>query len=188
IPSLRGDLISRPIGEVMNEAENLLKSGVRELLVVSQDTSAYGVDVKYRTGFWRGRPVKTRMSELVQALSELAGEHNAWVRLHYVYPYPHVDEIIALMPSISGAFRVVPTQQRWVGRRPLSGRAVQARGPALSQADEASRRTGESARTRSRVACHAAGNRDPQHFHRRLPRRDRSRVRGIARLPRRSAT
>jgi len=108
IPSLRGDLVSRPIGEVMNEAENLLKAGVRELLVVSQDTSAYGVDVKYRTGFWRGRPVKTRMTELVQALSELAREHNAWVRLHYVYPYPHVDEIIALMPSIGGAFGVVP--------------------------------------------------------------------------------
>jgi ribosomal protein S12 methylthiotransferase len=81
----------------MLDAENLLKAGVRELLVVSQDTSAYGVDVKYRTGFWRGRPMKTRMTELVCALGELAGAYGAWVRLHYVYPYPHVDEIIPLM-------------------------------------------------------------------------------------------
>ena len=97
IPSLRGDLVSRPLGEVMNEAEILLKSGVRELLVISQDTSAYGVDIRYRTGFWRGRPVKTRMTELASALAELAEEHGAWVRLHYVYPYPHVDEVIPLM-------------------------------------------------------------------------------------------
>jgi ribosomal protein S12 methylthiotransferase len=97
IPSMRGDLVSRPLGEVMNEAENLLKSGVRELLVISQDTSAYGVDIRYRTGFWRGQPVKTRMTELARALGELAGEHGAWVRLHYVYPYPHVDEVIPLM-------------------------------------------------------------------------------------------
>jgi ribosomal protein S12 methylthiotransferase len=99
IPSLRGDLVSRPIGEVMIEAENLLKAGVRELLVVSQDTSAYGVDVRYRTGFWRGRPLKTRMTELAAALAALAAEYGAWVRLHYVYPYPHVDETIALMAS-----------------------------------------------------------------------------------------
>jgi ribosomal protein S12 methylthiotransferase len=85
------------LGEVMNEAENLLKSGVRELLVISQDTSAYGVDVRYRTGFWRGRPLKTRTTELARALGDLAREHCAWVRLHYVYPYPHVDEIIPLM-------------------------------------------------------------------------------------------
>jgi ribosomal protein S12 methylthiotransferase len=97
IPALRGDLVSRPLGEVMNEAENLLKAGVKELLVVSQDTSAYGVDVRYRTGFWRGRPLKTRMTDLVRALGDLAGEHGAWVRLHYVYPYPHVDEVIPLM-------------------------------------------------------------------------------------------
>jgi len=97
IPSMRGDLVSRPLGEVMNEAENLLKAGVRELLVISQDTSAYGVDIRYRTGFWRGRPVRTRMTELARALGELAGEHGAWVRLHYVYPYPHVDEVIPLM-------------------------------------------------------------------------------------------
>ncbi len=99
IPSLRGDLVSRPIGEVMVEAENLLKAGVRELLVVSQDTSAYGVDVRYRTGFWRGRPLKTRMTELATALAALAVEYGAWVRLHYVYPYPHVDDSIALMAA-----------------------------------------------------------------------------------------
>ncbi len=93
IPSLRGDLVSRPVGEVMQEAENLVRSGVRELLVISQDTSAYGVDVKYRTGFWGGRPLKTRMIELATALGELG----VWVRLHYVYPYPHVDEVIPLM-------------------------------------------------------------------------------------------
>ncbi len=100
IPSMRGDLVSRPIGEVMQEAENLLAAGVKELLVISQDTSAYGVDVKYRTGFWRGRPVKTKMAALCEALGELAGTHDAggaWVRLHYVYPYPHVDEVIPLM-------------------------------------------------------------------------------------------
>ena len=93
IPSLRGDLVSRSLGEVMNEAETLVKAGVRELLVISQDTSAYGVDMKYRTGFWNGRPLKTRMIELVQALGELG----VWVRLHYVYPHPHVDEVIPLM-------------------------------------------------------------------------------------------
>ncbi len=93
IPSMRGNLVSRPIGEVMNEAENLVSAGVSEILVISQDTSAYGVDVKYRPGFWNGRPIKTRMTELTKALSELG----VWVRLHYVYPYPHVDEVIPLM-------------------------------------------------------------------------------------------
>src|SRR5262245_52871037 len=93
IPSMRGDLVSRPIGEVLSEAERLLAAGVKELLVISQDTSAYGVDMKFRTGFWRGRPLKTRMTELARALGEL----NVWVRLHYVYPYPHVDEVIPLM-------------------------------------------------------------------------------------------
>ena len=93
IPSMRGDLVSRPVGEVMQEAENLVKAGVKELLVISQDTSAYGVDVKYRTGFWQGKPLKTRMNELVQAMGELG----VWVRLHYVYPYPHVDHVIPLM-------------------------------------------------------------------------------------------
>ena len=97
IPAMRGDLVSRPIGEVLNEARALFASGVKELLVVSQDTSAYGVDVKYRTGFWDGRPIRTRMTELVDALGSLAAEHDAWVRLHYVYPYPHVDEVLPLM-------------------------------------------------------------------------------------------
>ncbi len=93
IPSLRGDLVSRPIGDVMQEAENLVQAGVKELLVISQDTSAYGVDVKYRPGFWGGRPIKTHMTDLAQALGELG----VWVRLHYVYPYPHVDDVIPLM-------------------------------------------------------------------------------------------
>src|SRR5471032_931446 len=98
IPSLRGDLSSRPLGEVMQEAENLVKAGVKEILVISQDTSAYGVDIRYRTGFWQGRPLKTRMTELVRALCELGGSAgDLWVRLHYVYPYPHVDEVIPLM-------------------------------------------------------------------------------------------
>ncbi len=93
IPSMRGDLVSRPIHQVLQEAENLVNAGVRELLIISQDTSAYGVDVKYRTGFWQGRPIKTRLTELAGALGELG----VWVRLHYVYPYPHVDEVIPLM-------------------------------------------------------------------------------------------
>jgi len=93
IPSMRGDLVSRPIGSVMTEAENLAKAGVKELLVISQDTSAYGVDLKYKLDFWGGRPLKTRMFELCEALGELG----IWVRLHYVYPYPHVDNIIPLM-------------------------------------------------------------------------------------------
>jgi len=93
IPSMRGDLVSRPIGDVMKEAENLVRAGVKELLVISQDTSAYGVDVKYRTGFWDGKPLKTRMKELCEALGSLG----VWVRLHYVYPYPSVDDVIPLM-------------------------------------------------------------------------------------------
>ncbi len=97
IPSMRGDLVSRPIAEVMLEAENLFKSGVKELLVISQDTSAYGVDIKFRTGFWNGKPVRTHMTDLVRALGELARQYDAWVRLHYVYPYPHVDEVIGMM-------------------------------------------------------------------------------------------
>ncbi|MDR7268139.1 ribosomal protein S12 methylthiotransferase [Pelomonas saccharophila] len=97
IPSMRGDLVSRPIGDVLNEARALFESGVKELLVISQDTSAYGVDVKYRMGFWDGKPVKTRMLDLVAQLGELAKPYGAWVRLHYVYPYPHVDEVLPLM-------------------------------------------------------------------------------------------
>jgi ribosomal protein S12 methylthiotransferase len=97
IPSMRGDLVSRPVGDVLKEAQALFEGGVKELLVISQDTSAYGVDVQYRTGFWDGKPIKTRSLELVRALGELAAPHGAWVRLHYVYPYPSVDEIVALM-------------------------------------------------------------------------------------------
>lgn len=95
IPDLRGKLVSRPIGDVLGEAERLAAAGVRELLVISQDTSAYGVDLKYRTGFWNGRPIKTRMQELCEALAEFG----IWVRLHYVYPYPHVDNVIPLMAN-----------------------------------------------------------------------------------------
>jgi len=97
IPSMRGDLVSRPIGDVLGEARRLFDSGVKELLVISQDTSAYGVDLKYRTGFFDGKPVKTRMLDLCVQLGELAAPYGAWVRLHYVYPYPHVDEIVPLM-------------------------------------------------------------------------------------------
>ena len=97
IPSLRGDLVSRPVGDVLGEAQRLFESGVKELLVVSQDTSAYGVDVKYRTGFFAGRPVRTRMLELCEQLGRIAEPFGAWVRLHYVYPYPHVDEVVPLM-------------------------------------------------------------------------------------------
>jgi ribosomal protein S12 methylthiotransferase len=99
IPSMRGDLVSRPVGDVLSEAKALFEGGVKELLVISQDTSAYGVDVKYRTGFWDGKPVKTRMLELVRTLGEIAAPYGAWVRLHYVYPYPSVDEVIPLMAS-----------------------------------------------------------------------------------------
>src|SRR5690606_35792991 len=100
IPSLRGDLVSRPVGSVMDEAERLVDAGVRELLVISQDTSAYGVDIRYQTGFWQGRPVKASMLGLCEALADLG----VWVRLHYVYPYPHVDKIIPLM----GQKRILP--------------------------------------------------------------------------------
>lgn len=93
IPSMRGDLVSRPVGGVLQEAQSLVEAGVKELLIISQDTSAYGVDIKYRTGFWQGRPIRTRITELAKAL----GEFGVWVRLHYVYPYPHVDELIPLM-------------------------------------------------------------------------------------------
>ncbi|MFN0300632.1 MAG: 30S ribosomal protein S12 methylthiotransferase RimO [Burkholderiales bacterium] len=123
IPSMRGDLVSRPIGEVMNEAENLVGAGVKELLVISQDTSAYGVDVKYRTGFWNGRPVKTRMNELVGALGTLG----AWVRLHYVYPYPHVDDVIPLMadgkilPYLDVPFQHASPRILKLMKRPASG-------------------------------------------------------------------
>ncbi len=97
IPSMRGDLVSRPIGDVLGEAQRLFEAGVKELLVVSQDTSAYGVDLKYRTGLGDGRPGRTRMLDLCEQPGLLAERHGAWVRLHYVYPYPHVDEVLPLM-------------------------------------------------------------------------------------------
>ncbi len=99
IPSLRGDLVSRPIADVLSEAKALFDSGVKELLVVSQDTSAYGVDARYGTAFWDGKPVKTRFLDLVEQLAKIAEPHGAWVRLHYVYPYPHVDAVLPLMAT-----------------------------------------------------------------------------------------
>ena len=126
IPSLRGELVSRPIGDVMQEAERLVQAGVKELLVISQDTSAYGVDVKYRTGFWRGRPLKTRMVELCRALGELG----VWVRLHYVYPYPHVDEVIPLMaegrilPYLDVPFQHASARILRLMKRPASAEKV----------------------------------------------------------------
>jgi ribosomal protein S12 methylthiotransferase len=130
IPSLRGDLVSRPVGEVMQDAENLLNAGVKELLVISQDTSAYGVDVKYRTGFWGGRPLKTRMSDLAVALGDLAGKDAAsgvWVRLHYVYPYAHVDAVVPLMaegkilPYLDVPFQHANPRILKLMKRPASG-------------------------------------------------------------------
>ncbi|MGH8668481.1 MAG: 30S ribosomal protein S12 methylthiotransferase RimO [Burkholderiales bacterium] len=126
IPSMRGDLVSRPIGEVMQEAENLVKGGVRELLVISQDTSAYGVDVKYRTGFVNGKPTRTRMIELCKSLGELG----AWVRLHYVYPYPHVDEVVPLMaqgrilPYLDVPFQHAAPRILQLMKRPASAERV----------------------------------------------------------------
>ncbi len=129
IPSMRGDLVSRPIGEVMQEAENLVHAGVKELLVISQDTSAYGVDVRYRTGFWNGRPVRTRMKELCEALGSLG----VWVRLHYVYPYPSVDDIIPLMaegkilPYLDIPFQHASARILKLMKRPAAAEKVLAR-------------------------------------------------------------
>ena len=123
IPSMRGDLVSRPIGDVMREAEALVEGGVRELLVVSQDTSAYGVDLKYRPGFVGGRPVRTRFTELARELGGLG----AWVRLHYVYPYPHVDDVLPLMnegmvlPYLDVPFQHASPRVLKLMKRPASG-------------------------------------------------------------------
>ena len=135
IPSLRGDLVSRPVGDVMQEAENLVNAGVKELLVISQDTSAYGVDVKYRTGFWGGKPLKTRMMELAGALGGLRTPEGGapWVRLHYVYPYPHVDEVIPLMaegailPYLDVPFQHANERILKLMKRPASSENVLAR-------------------------------------------------------------
>jgi ribosomal protein S12 methylthiotransferase len=127
IPSMRGDLVSRPIGDVLGEARKLFEAGVKELLVVSQDTSAYGVDMQYRTGFWDGKPVKTKLFDLVRSLGELGQRYGAWVRLHYVYPYPHVDDIIPLMnEGLCLPYLDVPLQHSHPDvlkrmRRPASG-------------------------------------------------------------------
>ena len=127
IPSMRGDLVSRPVGSVMQEAENLVKSGVKELLVISQDTSAYGVDVKYRVGFWNGRPLKTRMTELCEALGSIGGDQKPWVRLHYVYPYPHVDAtpndkpITTAAPNAPNRRNNLPTKP---GNKPSNGNSA----------------------------------------------------------------
>jgi ribosomal protein S12 methylthiotransferase len=135
IPSMRGDLVSRPVGDVMQEAQSLVDAGVRELLVISQDTSAYGVDVKYRTGFWGGKPLKSRMTELAAAMGDLrtpAGER-PWVRLHYVYPYPHVDEVIPLMaegkilPYLDIPFQHANPRILKLMKRPASSENVLAR-------------------------------------------------------------
>jgi ribosomal protein S12 methylthiotransferase len=129
IPSMRGDLVSRPVGDVMQEAQSLVNAGVKELLVISQDTSAYGVDVKYRTGFWGGKPLKSRMTELATAMGELG----AWVRLHYVYPYPHVDEVIPLMaqgkilPYLDIPFQHANQRILKLMKRPASSENVLAR-------------------------------------------------------------
>jgi len=129
IPSMRGDLVSRPIGEVMQEAENLAKAGVKELLVISQDTSAYGVDVRYRIGFHGGKPVKTNFLQLCKSLGELG----LWVRLHYVYPYPSVDDVIPLMaegkilPYLDIPFQHASPRILRLMRRPASAEKVAAR-------------------------------------------------------------
>ena len=129
IPSMRGDLVSRPIGEVMREAENLVHAGVKELLVIAQDTSAYGVDLKYRTGFWNGRPLRTRLRDLAGALGELG----AWVRLHYVYPYPSVDDVVPLMaegrilPYLDVPFQHASPRVLKAMKRPASSENVLAR-------------------------------------------------------------
>ncbi|MGA8862732.1 MAG: 30S ribosomal protein S12 methylthiotransferase RimO [Gallionella sp.] len=135
IPSMRGDLVSRPVGDVMQEAQTLVNAGVKELLVISQDTSAYGVDVKYRTGFWGGKPLKTRMTELAAAMGELRTPdgQRAWVRLHYVYPYPHVDEVIPLMaqgrilPYLDIPFQHASQRILKLMKRPASSENVLAR-------------------------------------------------------------
>ena len=167
IPSLRGDLVSRPIGEVLREAEVLAEAGVKELLVISQDTSAYGVDVKYRTGFCGGRPVKTRLYELCSELGKLG----LWVRLHYVYPYPSVDDLIPLMaegkilPYLDVPFQHASPRILKLMKRPASAEKVLDRIAAWRR--------------------EVPGSDDPQHLHHRLSRRDRGRVQRTAGFPRR---
>jgi len=139
IPSLRGNLVSRPIGDVMTEAENLVRAGVKELLVVSQDTSAYGVDTRYKLGFWGGKPIKTRFLELAQALGTLG----IWVRMHYVYPYPHVDDVIPLMAE----GKILPYLD-----------SLSARQPAHSKSHETPGLQRECARAHPSLACNLPAN------------------------------
>ena len=158
IPSIRGDLVSRPIGSVMDEAEGLVRAGVRELLVVSQDTSAYGVDLKYQTDFWQGRPLKSNLESLASALSELG----IWVRLHYVYPYPHVDALIPMMAE---------------GKLlPLYRYAAPARRPKRVAAHEAARRHRENPGSHRALAGPVSRSDHPLHLHCGLSRRDRGGV------------
>ena len=167
IPSMRGDLVSRPVGEVLLDARALFESGVKELLVISQDTSAYGVDVKYRMGFFDGKPVKTRMLDLCEELAKLAEPFGAWVRLHYVYPYPSVDDVLPLMasgrvlPYLDVPFQHAHPDVLKRMKRPASGE-----------------------RNLERLAKwrEAPANCGALDLHRRLPRRDRGRVRHLARL------
>jgi len=168
IPSIRGDLVSRPIGSVMDEAEGLARAGVRELLVVSQDTSAYGVDLKYQTDFWQGRPLKSNLESLASALSELG----IWVRLHYVYPYPHVD---ALIPMMAGQ------------AAPLYRHAAPARRSKRVATHEAARSHRKNPRSHRTLARSMPGSDNPLHFYRRLPRGDRGRVRDTSPIYRNSA-
>ncbi len=173
IPSMRGDLVSRPIGDVLKEARALFEGGVKELLVISQDTSAYGVDVKYRTGFFDGKPIKTRMLELVQSLGEMAEPYGAWVRLHYVYPYPSVDEVIPLMATGKVLpYLDVPFQHSH---------------PDVLQAHEAPGQRREEPGAHPALARSLSGDHHPQHFHRRLPGRNRGRVRAPAAVHARGA-
>ena len=152
IPSLRGDLVSRPVSDVMDEAEGLISAGVRELLVVSQDTSAYGLDTRYRDEFWRGKPLKTRFLELSRALGELG----AWVRLHYVYPYPHVDDVIPLMAEgVILPYLDVPAA------------ACELRYP---EGNETACKCRKCAASYRKMARHLSRYYPAQHLHRRLPR------------------
>ena len=170
---MRGDLVSRPIGDVLKEAKALFEGGVKELLVISQDTSAYGVDTKYLTGFFDGRPVKTRMLELVAELGKLAEPFGAWVRLHYVYPYPSVDEIIPYMAQ----GRVLPYLDV----------PLQHSHPDVLQAHEAPRQRRKKPRAHLALARSLPRDRDSQHLYCRLSGRDRGRVSALAGLYARGA-
>ena len=166
IPKLRGDLVSRPAADVMREAERLVAAGVKELLVISQDTSAYGVDLKYATSTWRGHDLPAKFLDLARALGDLG----VWVRLHYVYPYPHVDDVIPLMAG---------RQAVALSRRPVS-----AREPGCFEAHASPGRAGKDARADPALACDLSGSDHSVDLHRRFSRRDGRRFRPAARLAR----